>query len=221
MTGRLLFVLAVMAGCGKVSDKPAADGPGGDGPPGDATPDACVPTVRVAVQFTATNLNGNNPSTLDKILNFPNGFVLTVPTWVEERGIESFGGTQPQFKTAIKATTPYTIDYTGHDEALLDSEVGAFLTVGGAFRQSVFDLADNKSIFLYLLPVQPNQHPYMDVRCNGAPFTTDPQTNFPILKSFTATGCNLTFFDQRPTGGRNIVATQNVTFDLTYQPCRP
>jgi hypothetical protein len=218
MSARLLLVIAVIAGCGEVSDQPPrVDGPpgGGDGPP---TPDACVPTVRIAVQFTATNLYGSSPSTLDRILNHPNGFILTVPTWTEERGIDSIGPTS-SFKTAIKAMTPYQIDYTGQDEAFLDMEVGQFLTVGGAFRQSVFDLSDDKSVFLYVLPTATNLHPYMDVRCNDAPFTTDPQTNFPILKSFTATGCSVTFFDQRPMGGRNVVAMSNTTFELTYQTC--
>ncbi len=222
MMWRLLLVIAVLAGCGKVnSPNPGTDGPpgGGDGPPADAAPDACVPTVRVAVQFTATNLYGTNPSTLDRILNHPNGFILTVPAWTEERGIDNIGPTS-SFKTAVKATMPYRMDYTGQDEAFLDMEVGAFLSVGGAFRQSVFDLSDDKSVFFYVLPTQTNIHPYMDVRCNNAPFTTDPQTNFPILKSFTAAGCSVTFFDQRPMGGRNVVAQQNAMFELTYQTCQ-
>ncbi len=219
MMVRLLLVIAMAAGCGKVSDKPGVDARPGGGDDAPLVPDACVPRTRVAVQFTATNLYGNNPSTLDKILNHPNGFILDVPMWTEERGIDSFGSTS-QFKTAVKATMPYKIDFTGQDEAFLDSEVGAFLTVGGAFRQSVLDLADNKSVFLYVLPVQTNIHPYMDVRCNNAPFTTDPQSNFPILKSFSAAGCSLTLFDQRPTGGRNVVAQQNVTFELSYEPCK-
>lgn len=219
MMGRLLLVIAVSAACGKVGDKPGVDGRSGGGDDAPPAPDACVPRTRIAVQFTATNLYGNNPSTLDKILNHPNGFILEVPMWIEERGIESFGGTS-QFKTAVKASAPYTIDFTGQDEAFLDTEVGAFLTVGGAFRQSVLDLSDDKSVFLYVLPTQTNIHPYMDVRCNNAPFTTDPSSNFPVLKSFTATGCSLTFFDQRPTGGRNVVAQQNVTFELTYETCK-
>jgi hypothetical protein len=224
MMGRfvLVLVLALAAGCGKVGDKP----PGVDGPPGgedapgaDAGTDACVPTVRVSVQFTATNIYGSGTSTLDQILNHPNGYVLTVPMWTEERGIDSIGPVSA-FKTAIKASAPYVMDYSGQDRTFLNSEVGQYLTVGGAFRQSVFDLSDDKSVFLYVLPTATNLHPYMDTRCSNAPFTTDPTSNFPILKSFTATGCSVTFFDFRPNVQRNVVAMGNSTFELTYQPCQ-
>ncbi|HWU86949.1 MAG TPA: hypothetical protein VN253_06725 [Kofleriaceae bacterium] len=194
------------------------DASGGDGAPAvDAAPDACVPKVRIAVQFTATNIYGSGSSSLDVMLNHPNGFVLTVPMWTEERGIDSIGP-MTSFKTAIKGT--YAMDYTGQDEALLDSQVGAFLTVGGAFRQSVIDLSDNKSIFLYALPAQTTMHPYMDTRCNNAPFTTDAQSNFPVPKSFTATGCSVTFFDFRAPTQRNVVAQANSTLELTYQSCQ-
>ncbi len=221
MMGRPLLVILALAGCGQVNNpNPGTDGPpGGDAQQADAAPpDGCVATTRVAVQFMATQIVGSGQSTLDVLLNHPNGFILTVPMWTEERGIENIGPTT-QFKTAIKATMPYQMNYTGQDEAFLDSEVGQFLTRGLAFRDSVFDLSDNKSVFLYVLPMQTQQHPYMDVRCNNAPFMTDPMSNFPILKTFTATGCSVTFFDFRPGVQRNVIAQQNATFELTYQPC--
>lgn len=218
MMGRLSCVVVVLlaaAACGKVNDP----GVTGDAPgtPIDAAPDACVPRVRIGVQFMATKIVGSGSSTLDTLLNHPNGFILTVPTWTEERGIDNITPTS-SFKTAIKGT--YMMDYTGQDGAFLDTEIGQFLTVGGAFRQSVIDLSDNKSVFLYVLPAQTNQHPYMDVRCNNAPFTTDPQSNFPVLKTFTATGCSVTFFDFRPGTQRNVIAEQNTTVELGYQSCQ-
>jgi len=222
MMGRLsaVLVLVSLVACGKVNDPNVIDAPGGgDGPPAvDAAPDACVPRTRISVQFMATNIFGSGTSTLDVMLNHPNGFILNVPTWTEERGIDSIGG-QTEFKTAVK-TAAFTMDYTGQDEALLDSQVGAFLSVGGAFRQSVIDLADDKSIFLYVLPTQTNVHPYMDTRCNNAPFMVDASSNFPVLSSFTATNCSVTFFDFRPGVQRNVVAQGNSTLELTYENCQ-
>jgi hypothetical protein len=222
MMGRLLTVFSVVslaAGCGKVSDPGAVDASnGGDGQPAaDAAPDACVKQVRISVQFMATNIVGSGSSTLDTLLNHPNGFIVTMPMWTEERGIDSIGPSTA-FKTAIKGT--YMMDYTGQDGAFLDTEVGQFLSVGGAFRQSVIDLSDNKSIFLYVLPTQTNAHPYMDARCNNAPFETDPQSNFPVLKSFTATACSVTFFDFRPGTQRNVIAQQNSKLELLYEDCQ-
>lgn len=223
MMGRLLPVLpgvVLAAACGKVGDPNAIDAPngGGDGPPAaDAGPDACVKQVRISVQFMATNIAGTGSSTLDTLLNHPNGFIVTVPMWTEERGIDNSGPTSA-FKTAIKGT--YMMDYTGQDGAFLDTEVGQFLSVGGAFRQSVIDLSDNKSVFLYVLPTQTTQHPYMDTRCNNAPFETDPQSNFPLLKSFTATSCTVIFFDSRPGTQRNVIAQQNSKLELSYQSCQ-
>ena len=219
MMGRLLLVVVfATAACGKVNDPGAIDASGGgDGAPAvDAAPDACVPGVRISVQFMITKIVGTGSSTLDVMLNHPNGFIVTLPTWTEERGIDSFPGGPSDFKTAIKGT--YAMDYTGQDGTFLDTEMGQFLSVGGAFRQSVIDLSDSKSIFLYVLPTQTSAHPYMDTRCNNAPFMTDG-SNFPVLKSFTATNCSVTFFDFRPGVQRNVIAEQNSTLELTYQSC--
>ena len=223
MMGRLAFVVAVVAiaACGKVNDPNVIDAPGGggDGPPAvDAAPDACVPGVRISVQFMVTSIVGTGTTSLAVMLNHPNGFIITVPTWTEERGIDSFPGGPSDFKTAIKGT--YAMDYTGQDGAFLDTEMGQFLSVGGAFRQSMIDLSDDKSIFLYVLPTQTNVHPYMDTRCNNAPFMVDASSNFPVLKDFTATNCSVTFFDFRPGIQRNVIAQQNSTLEFKYQSCQ-
>lgn len=209
------------AGCGEVSsgeDAPMVDHDAASDatvPPDAPPPDACVPSIRVSVQFTITNIVGSGTSSLDPTLNHPNGYIVTIPAgWTEERGIDAIDST---FTTTVKSSA-FTFDFTGQDGDLLDTEVGAHLTRGLAFRDGLFDLKDSKRAYLYILPEDEHAHPYTSITCNNAPFTTDAQTNFPILADFTATGCTLYFYDFRPNTQRNLVA-DDATFELSYQAC--
>jgi len=228
-SARLVYLLSLgLAACGEVNtdpiDAPGSNGDGGgtgtdgasiDGPDIDAPTDACVPFIGVTAQFTATNIYGTGTSTLDRILNHPNGLILNFTDHTIARGIDN-GPVGAVQKTTVRSTL-WMADYTGQDGDFLDTEVGAFLSVGGAYMQGIFDLGDN-SIFLYVLPTQTNVHPYMDMRCNSAGLQTDAN-GFPILETHTYTGCSTTFFDFRPNVQRNVVANANTQLEITYRPC--
>lgn len=215
-------ILCVMlcAACGSVTDPNVGSGFDATQPDVsgvvDAPPNACVPFVRIAVQFTVTSITGSGPSSLDVLLNHPNGYVIDVANWSEERGVDVYDN--DRFKTAVKASTSYAMDFTGQDEALLDGEIGQHLAIGLAFRGSEVELVDDKSLYLFVLPADQSQHPYMDTRCTNAAFAIDP-TGFPILGSFTATGCTVHFYDLRPPAQRHLYAQANSTVEVTYGIC--
>lgn len=214
---KLVCLWLVLGGCGQIT----APGTDSGMPPEDAKPgvDACVDALQVSAQFTINQINGNNePSTLDRLLNHPNGFILSFNDYSTLKAAESsFPGGPISFLTAIKSSS-WKMDYTGQDGDFLDTEVGAHLTVGLAVQDSIFQLGSDGQVYLYVLPQDTSMHPYMELRCNGITFQQDVG-GYPILASFTAQGCSIVFFDFRPPTQRNEIASQNVTFELTANQC--
>lgn len=181
-------------------------------------PDACVDTLKISTQFVVNTIYGDGVSSLDALLNHTNGFILAVNGWNTIKAAEEFGGVIV-FKNGVQSAA-WSMDYTGQDENLLDGDVGQFLRVGGAVQQSIFELGSDGSVFLYVLPDDTTQHPYMDLRCYGAAFEQDVD-GYPILQSTILSGCSVVFFDFRPGAQKNIVADGNVTFELAYETCTP
>lgn len=183
-------------------------------------PDACVPSSRVSTQFMVTRIVGNGASSLDQLLNHPNGFIVSFDDSMIIRAAESpLPGGPIVFKLGVKSAS-WMMDYTGQDGDFLDAEIGRNLTRGGAVQESIFELGSDGSVFLYVLPQDTNMHPYMDLRCSGATFEQD-MGGYPIMKSTTLTGCSITFFDFRPGIQKNVIAEGNVVFELNHVSCGP
>jgi len=218
MMARIVPVLAFLSACGPVTAPLDTDAPTGDDAPiADAPLDGCVPHASVHVTFKVTQVIGNGTSPLDPINQHENEYTFDVSDWTDIMGIDNNPPIGAAAKSAVKANQSFTMTYAGTDKMLLDSELGQFLSVGGAFMQSQLELSDDKSLFFYVLPADPSVHPYMDTRCNNAPFTVT--NGFPDLASFTAMFCSVTFFDFRDTTQRNLVAPQNATLTFDYAPC--
>ncbi len=202
-------------GTGTTTDGAIVDGPDVDAAT-DAPTDACVPFLGVTAQFTVNAIYGTGASSLDVLLNHANGLIINFSNHMIVRGIENNGGGGSVLKTAAKSTS-WAADYTGQDGNVLDTELGQFLTVGGAYMQSIFDLGDNR-VYLYILPPDTPTHPYMAFNCYNAGLATDGN-GFPILDTHTYTGCTTTFYDFRPPTQKNINAENNTTLEITYRPC--
>ena len=218
---RLIIVFSCLAlvACGEVS---SGDPDGGGDDRVDASvdqPDACVESLRVSAQFMIDRINGTGASSLDQLLNHPNGFIITFNQFDTLKAADDGGGIGGpiSFLHAVESDD-WVMDYTGQDGDFLDQEVGQFLTRGLAVQDSIFQLGSDGRVFLYVLPDDTQMHPYMDLRCNDVDFEQDVG-GYPIIETFTATGCSMIFFDFRPGIQKNITANQTVTFELTYNQC--
>lgn len=208
------------AACGEVSVGIDANPGDPDAPTAtdasvDTPTDACVPTLRVSAQFMVSNIVGTGTSSLDRLLNHPNGLIINFADHNVVRGIDNGPG-GAALTTAVKSTA-WDADFTGQDGDFLDTEVGAFLDHGQVYMDGVFQLSDDQ-VYLYVLPANEQQHPYMAINCFGQTLPQDPN-GFPILGTATYTGCTTTFYDFRPPTQKNVIAESNTTFEVTSTSC--
>lgn len=182
----------------------------------DAAGDACVPFLRITAQFTVNDIIGTGPSTLDVLRDRSGSLTLNFRAHTIVYGADS-GGSGPADLVTGVTSTGWTADFAGADGDFLDREIGAHLSIGGAFMNSVIELRRNQ-LYLYILPADTEAHPYFEVRCMDRVLPTDDR-NFPVLQTATYTGCSAVFFDFRGETEKNLVAQDNTTLEVLYAPC--
>lgn len=189
----------------------SVDAPVDGGPSDDAG--ACVPVFGVSAEFVVDTVYGEGSSPLEQLLNHNNALTVNFETYELVRGVDMF---TDDFKTGV-ASDAWSVDFTGEDEAFLDSEIGAFLNTSAAFEDAVFDLSAD-SFFLYVLPTDTEMHPYMAIQCYGLSVATDTY-GFPIPEAATYTGCNTIFYEFRGELAKDFLSETTTTVEVTYS-CR-
>jgi hypothetical protein len=181
----------------------------------DAPTDACVPSLRLSAQFMVSRIVGSGASSLDQLLNHPNGLIVSFANFNVVRGIDN-GPVGSALTTAVTSTA-WTADFTGQDGDFLDTEVGQHLNRGLVYMNGVFQLSEDR-VYFYVLPTDEQMHPYMAINCYGQTLPQDGN-GFPTLQTATYTGCTTTFYDFRPPTQKNVLAESNTTFEVSYLTC--
>jgi|GEM_PF-4325798 len=235
-----ICLLALAAGCGSVTNSADAstnqtadaasnaadastnttDAPVSDAPvPDAALPDACVPSLTVTSNFVATTTAGDGNSNLDPILNKMNSFTLTLSGWTfhKEAVFDPVGGGGVTFKTGVQSSN-WTVDFSGNNGALLDSDLGQWLSRGLAIGDSLFELGDDGHYYLYLLPDDTSAHPYMAVNCYGAPVIIGADS-YPVIEDVSLFDCDIIFYDFRSPVAKNLIGNATASFDVSVHNC--
>lgn len=205
---------------GPLADASAADAAAlADASPADAAPpDACVPPLTVVATFTVNMSTRGGTSNLDPILNHTNAFVLEVNNWKlhKETVSDPLDPMRTTNKTGVQSTD-WSINFSGTNAALLNSDLGQWLANGGAIGGSLFELADDGQYDLYLLPADTTMHPYMAIYCGNAPVTIGSD-GYPAIQDQSVSGCNVIFYDFRSGVNKNLSGTATVAVSANACP---